>query len=613
MPKMNESELEQRLLSEDFTRSFSLRSEGAKVINEEERTVEVAFSSEEPVERWFGKEILDHSAAAVDLGRLRNGGAVLVDHDPTDHVGVVESVRLDSDRKGRATLRFGRSARANEVFQDVVDGIRSLVSVGYRIMSMRLEEESDVGDTYRVTRWLPYEISLVSIPADATVGVGRAKEKSILPEEAIMPTAAQETPAIKVTAEDTIRAQKELLDQERTRSREILAIGNRFECKEDAERFIHEGHSVDAFRQHVLQKIAEKENGRKSGQIVPEIGLDQRDAREYRVTRAISAILFPNDKRIQEAAAFEREVSQAAAARAGFTTQGILIPPEVMKRDLNVTTGTAGGNTVATNLLLPMIELLRNRMVISQVGATMLGNLEGNIAIPKQTGAATAYWISSEGGAPTESQQTIGQVTMTPKTLGAFTDYTRQLMLQSSVDVEAFVRNDLAKILALAIDLACLYGTAASGQPRGVSLQSGINTKDFAAAMPTFAELVEMETLIAADNADVNTMAYITDPTVRGHAKTTARFGSGTESTIWEQGGTINGYRAAVSRQVTAEDVFFGDWSQLLVGMWGGLDIMLDPYALSTSGGTRIVALQSIDTAVRYAESFCWGNDGIVV
>lgn len=601
-----------KVTTEKFSRSFSIRADETQQIDVEARTVEVAFSSEEPVPRWFGKEILDHTPSAIDLGRLRSGGAVLVDHDPTDQVGVVESVRIDSDRKGRAVLRFGRSARANEIFQDITDGIRSLVSVGYSIQDIKLESQSDKdGDTYRVTRWMPYEISIVSIPADTSVGVGRGIEKNTPQKSEVKVMDHIQTPAVNtITAEEAQRQERAAAQAERARVKEILAIGNQFELGTEAQRFIDEGHGVDAFRQHALQKMAEQ-NGRKPGAIVPEVGLDERDIKEYRITRAISAIMFPNDKRIQDAAGFEREVSYAAAQRAGFDAKGIFIPPDVMKRDLNVTTATAGGNTVQTNVLLPLIELLRNRLVMGQVGATMLGGLQGNVAIPRQSGAGTAYWIATEGGAPTESQQTIAQVALSPKTLGAFTDYTRQLMLQSSIDVEAFVRNDLARILAQAIDLAALYGTAADGQPRGVANTSGINTDDLAAAMPTFAELVGLETMIAADNADVNTMAYVIDPTVRGHCKTTAKFGSGTEATIWEPGNTINGYNAVTSNQVTAEDIFFGDWSQLLIGMWGGLDIMLDPYALSTSGGTRIVALQSVDVAVRNAVAFAYANDAI--
>ena len=143
-------------------------------VDAERRTVRLSFSSEEPVERWFGYEILDHSPGSVDLSRIKAGGALLVDHDTGDQVGVVEEASVGADRKGRATVRFGTSARANEIFQDVKDGIRRLVSVGYRVSKLVTEKVEKEVEFLRAMQWTPLEISLVSVPADITVGVGRA-------------------------------------------------------------------------------------------------------------------------------------------------------------------------------------------------------------------------------------------------------------------------------------------------------------------------------------------------------------------------------------------------------------------------------------------------------
>ncbi len=115
----------------------------ARALDTEARTVELAFSSEEPCERWWGVEVLDHSTSSIRLGRLMQGGAVLMDHDTRDQVGVVESVRIDADRVARAVVRFGRSVRASEVFQDVIDGIRRNVSVGYMVHNAVLVEKRD--------------------------------------------------------------------------------------------------------------------------------------------------------------------------------------------------------------------------------------------------------------------------------------------------------------------------------------------------------------------------------------------------------------------------------------------------------------------------------------
>jgi len=232
------------------------------------------------------------------------------------------------------------------------------------------------------------------------------------------------------------------------------------------------------------------------------------------------------------------------------------------------------------------------------------------VKIPKKTAASSAGWISSEGGASGESEPTVGQVTMSPKVLGAHTDITRLMMQQSSLDVEALVRNDLTASIALAIDLGALAGSGSSGQPTGVKNTSGINTPtDFAAANPTFAEVVAMETAVAEDNALQGNLAYILPASMYGALKTTVK-DSGSGQFVVAPDGSMNGYNAIVSNQVTAGDLYFGNFADLLIGMYGGLDIVVDPYTASSSGTVRIVALQTVDVAVRHAVSFAFNNDG---
>lgn len=150
-------------------------------VDSDARTMELSFSSEEPYERYWGVEILGHNADEVRLDRINNAGALLMDHNTKDQIGVVEKTWIDTaTRKARALVRFGKSARASEILQDVIDGIRKNVSVSYSIQRMKLMKSEKIDgtnetvDTYRVTDWEPLEISLVSVPADVTVGVGRS-------------------------------------------------------------------------------------------------------------------------------------------------------------------------------------------------------------------------------------------------------------------------------------------------------------------------------------------------------------------------------------------------------------------------------------------------------
>ena len=182
------------------------------------------------------------------------------------------------------------------------------------------------------------------------------------------------------------------------------------------------------------------------------------------------------------------------------------------------------------------------------------------------------------------------------------------MLQQSSLDIENLIRDDLTQSIALAIDLGALAGSGSSGQPTGIKNVSGVNTTTFAAANPTFAEIVGMESAVANDNALLGNLAYICRPADYGTLKTVEK-ASGTAKVV-EPDGNMNGYNTVVSNQVTSGDFYFGNFSDLLVGMYGGLDIQVDPYALSTSGGVRIIALQTIDVAVRHAVSFCVSNDG---
>jgi HK97 family phage major capsid protein len=348
----------------------------------------------------------------------------------------------------------------------------------------------------------------------------------------------------------------------------------------------------------------------------PNIGMNPQEIRQYSLVKAINAAATGDWRN----ARLELEASEAVAKRMGITPQGLFVPYDWMageQRDVVKGTATAGGHTVATNLLAQnFIDLLRNRMVLQQAGITVLSGLVGDVAIPRQTGGATAYWVA-ESGAPTESLQAFDQVTMNPKTLGAFTDMSRRLLKQSSLDVEAFVRTDLATIAGLEIDRAGLHGLGSSNQPTGIAATAGIGsvaggTNGLA---PTRTHLVGLETAVAQDNADVGNLAYVTNTRVRGKLKLT-EVASSTGIWTWQDGPTpLNGYRALVSNQVSSaltkgtstgvcSGIFFGNWRDLLMGMWGGLDLLVDPYTVSTTGTVRVVVLQDVDIAVRQPASF---------
>jgi HK97 family phage major capsid protein len=451
----------------------------------------------------------------------------------------------------------------------------------------------------------------VSIPADSGVGVGRNDEvdekRSItienLYEEKEMTEEVKSAPlTVDVDAE---RAQ--IRKSEMKRIGEIEALGSKFDAKDVAREFVQSGKSADDFRVSLLAKIGDAKPVVES----PEIGMTETEVREFSFMRAINALANPNDRRAREAAAFEFEASRAAGDRYGKDPQGIMIPVDVLRgqRDLTVGTATAGGHTVATDLLADsFIDKLDNAMVATRAGATILRDLQGNIAIPRQTGGASSYWVA-ESGAITESAAAFDQVTMSPKTVGAFSDISRKLLLQSSIDVENFVRNDLALRLALAIDNKAFEGDGSSNTPTGVVNATGVGSVAFASATAgaaTWGEIIDMESEVSQDNALLGNLAYITNAAQMGYLKQTKKdSGSGI---FLVESGELNGYPVMVSNQIsTAGQILFGNWADLMIGYWSGVDINVDASTGSASGTLRIVALQDVDVAVRHGESFAKG------
>jgi HK97 family phage major capsid protein len=375
--------------------------------------------------------------------------------------------------------------------------------------------------------------------------------------------------------------------------------------------------------------------------------------------RALDHLTNPTSRHEFDAAAFEREVSEACAKQLKASPKGLFIPADVLRqpvlspadtlraavpglqrliedhglggqstRDMTVGTDADGGYLVATDLLSgSFIELLRNAMMTRALGATIMAGLVGNVAIPRQTGGATAYWIA-ENGTITESTPALDQVALTPKTVAAYTEYSRRLLKQSSIDVEAFVRGDLAITLALALDLAGINGSGASNQPTGILNTTGIG--DVAGGTdglaPAWAHVVELETDVSVANAAMGNLAYLTNAKVRGKLKTTEK-ASGTAQFVWENSqtpgeGLLNGYRAAVSNQVpdnlekgtsgtVCSAIIFGNWRDLIYGLWGALDLQVNPYSLDTTGAVRVTAMQDADVAVRHAESFSAMQDAL--
>lgn len=602
------------------------RTEATDIRSIDERTFEFPFSSEYPVTRYFGSEVLSHDSEAPNFMRLNDGAPFLFNHNPDKVLGVVERAYLDEDKKrAYAKIRFSRSDFAKQYLDDVKDGILRGISFGYSIDEVEQREEGVLA-----TSWTPHELSLVSIPADPTIGIGR----SLLSEEPAMPESSQredttitneapvekqETRSAVTTAStpapameeqtpnlEVIRSEAKKAEKDRVAA--INALGAQHRMADLAQELIDGDNSVDEARAAFLEKLGTRqvEQPIRSADVTSnDVGLSQKEIKRFSFVRALNYLANPGDQSARREAEFEIEVGQAASKQYERSSNGIVVPNEVLRRDLNVGTATAGGNLVDDVLLSgSFIDLLRNRLALADAGMTTLSGINGNISIPKQGSSATAYWVG-EGSSPTESQQTIEQINLSPKTCGAFVDYSRKLLLQSSIDVEQMVRDDLARVLALELDRVGLNGSGSSNQPLGIINTTGIGTQTIT-TFGTFAEYIGMETDVAVANADAGALRYIINASARGALKSTEK-ASNTGMFVYEND-EINGYPVTVTNQLANNDALFGDFSQLIMAMWSGLDLTVDPYAGATAGTVRIIALQDVDFAVKQPGAFCYGT-----
>jgi HK97 family phage major capsid protein len=589
-PKTNK----QKIKADQLNRTFDIATSN---IDEENRTVEVAFSSEMPVKRWFGREILDHAPGAVDLSRLADGGAVLLDHTHRDQVGVVESVRIDGDRRGRAVLRFGRSQQANDAFNDVLDNIKRHISVGYMIEDFEETEATDGEVEFKVTRWQPYEISLVSVPADPSVGVNRnlndLKEDKKMSDKKIESPAtepAQERTAPTASTNDAVKAERA-----RIADIESAASSSPFDLGELKRSAIENGMTLEQFRSNAFDVAAKAQQNHHAQERVADDML-KTENQEFSIVRAISAQMSGDWKD----AGFEREFCQEMARGQSIVGGGLVVPMSVLTRASDTSTGA--GLVGTSHLANQFIDSLRSETIVGRLGARFMNGLTGNITIPKKTGSAS-FGFLGEGDDADESEVTVGNVTMSPKHIGGSVPMTFELMRQSAPAIEQLVRADLLQGMALAIDNAAFAGSGSSNQPRGILNTAGIHTvtaKDTSGKVPTWAEIVGLEAALDDADALAGSLSYVFRPTIKSALKL-AKKDEGSGRFVIEAG-ECNGYGVMSSTNIPVKTSLFGDFSQLMIGSWGMVELV--PERNSKTGGLDIGCHQLIDIAVRHAQSF---------
>jgi len=584
-------------------------------IDEETRTVHIGVSSEQPVERRFGYEVLGHDEGEIDMEFMSSGRSpLLLDHDSTKQIGVVEEFALDKENKRTvAKVRFSKNKQADEVFRDVVDGIRQNISVGYEVKSMKKEEdEKDGVSTYRVNSWSPLEVSAVSIPADQSrlIGFARSKETTLInnPKEDIKMSENNDN-KVEVSS-DAMRAE---LAKENSA---IIDLAVKHGKRDLAEEAIAKGMTLPQFRGHLLDTIAND----KPLDLPSDVEMTETEQRDYSLLKAI------RESARGELSGLEREVSDEIAQRTGKEAKGFYMPTNIAFRaDQVVGTNNVGGFLKPTDHLgNEFIEALKAKLVVSQAGARIMTGLKGDVAIPKMSAETSNVAFVSENSAPSEGNATFAQVTMSPKTLAAQVDISRKLMMQSDPSIEQVLREDIIATFARKIDEVAIEG-GGSNEPTGVlgGVASGnVITAATNGAAPTYENVVELIRLVEASNAILNegSLRFLGNPKLTSKLRRVLKSSADTSSNfILENDNSILGYSYLSSTLVPSDltqgsgsnlsAMIFGDFSQLMLGFYSGVDVIVDPYTGSAAGTTRLAFFQDLDVALRHGESFSCKKD----
>jgi len=621
---------------------------GLTVEKQDNGELTFSFSSEEPVQRWFGTEVLSHDPGAMDLSRANDGAPYLWNHDRDVVLGKLEKAWLGADRKCYTKPKWSRNTEERGSVEwkrrnDIEDGTCRNVSFAYEIIEMK--EMSP--DNYLITKWNVLEVSSVSVPADQTVGLGRAADSIdsvILEPETGSPAgtaqaaiAASPNTKTMTEANDSVTLRQQAVTEERNRIENVRAMCERFEVKDELrDKLINEGTSLEDACVEIreaspkFKKVELSTGSHHSGADL--LGMDQKEIQRYSILKLIRAITNPQDLRAQQEASYELSVSRDYEKLTGQAPKGHYVPADVLgdrqfaravAGGQNVGVFADGGALVATDYLSgSFVDLLKNQSSIMALNPTILSGLVGNVEIPKKTGKSTYYFIGEDVDINASKLQ-FGMVNMTPKTIAVRVPISRQTMLQTTPAVEGLVRTDIIEEVALGMDATAVYGTGSSSRPLGLSnipgigavSMSGGTSKTFPADLGggshdcgDWSDYVDLETAIYATNANVAGMAYLGNSVVRGALKQTLRASTAGSDFIMRDDGSVNGYNFQVSNQIQTNDVFFGNFSDAVIGLWGGLDMTIDPYTQAASGQVVINVFQSFDFAVRRAQSFAKGT-----
>ena len=586
-----------------------------------ETIVRATVSSETPYQRemwdddekrWVRcHEVLGHGKDEIDRSRMKDG-LVIQDTHFGDQVGIIRKPMLKDGKLG-GVIEFGCGARAQEIARDAAAGIRRNMSVGYIVNEYRKDGVAKDGlPIFRVTKWTPYEASFVNVPADTNIGVGRVADTTGKGEAGVRAAGiAAVTSKEKEMDAKTIAALMAKAERAHMKAADVSALIEAGKTEPEIANEIAE--RACAYAEELAKKPAMPTQQSKTA--ISDSGDVKTIMKQYDLMKVVRSLA--GERGVDDG--FEREISDEIAKKAGRRTKngGFFIPEQILAgraMSVGLDSGANGGKLVATDTLFSeMVPALVAEPVLGRAGARTLTGLVGNVEIPT-AGAATAYWVSTEGGDATATTPAIGQIEARMHTVGAYTDITRNLMAQSGIGIQSFVADALRNALARAIESAAFSGDGTAGAPTGLDNASILTVAS--ATNPGLDKILSFVSKINDENALGASMKFIGSPSVWAKLASTVAYEAVGEAAAGIVSGKflldtetdkVQGYDFIKSNLSTAKTLYFGDWSKLLLAFWSGIELTVDPYSLSKSGGVRLVALQGMDVVVTQPKAFAKG------
>lgn len=635
-------------------------------IDKEKRTISLIASSETPYLRYdwdLGPyfEVLSHSTDKVDLSRLLNKAPYLYEHDPEEQIGVIEDVQI-MNKQLLAQVRFSKNQFPDEVFNDIVDGIRNKNSIGYFV-----EEGEIVGYDEKTgypiieVRWFPFEISSVAIPADDTAMVLRSisKEEQKRSIKVVMKKDLVEkndniiievdngnTPEIvnnqvvEPVITNTIDNQNnydnitinqepfiEVIDNEKklnqnntngVKKMDIQALfkkADAFNVKSEVvTEFLKSGKTEEEFDDFVKETNKSKTQGTRN---MDQLGLNVNDSeiKEYDFFRAI-------DAKLSGKKTLETEMSDDIAKRTGQSGDNLLMPLSYLKkaaaksalvRAYNSGSGDASGaeNLVAQILdASSFVDILRHQLVIAQLGVKTVGGLIGDYAIPRKVSGSSNTWVG-DSGASTESSAVFDKVVSRPKMLVSETQLFELARKQMTPDAQYLAIDDMLKARAVELDRVVLWGTGSGNQPTGVANTSGVSvvSLDTNGGNITRNALIDLMSALGSVDANVDGARYVTNFKVKAALmKLQADAGSGIF--VWDEFKELFAVTNNIPMNLTKgtgtglSGMILGDFSDVVVTEWGSPEMIIDNLTQAKSGKLNLYMRQATDVLVKRPSSF---------